>query len=371
MATDSEMVDYGHTQRTLLADFSLAIVNRTGAYYICKDILDAFGDRFRDIYYWRLRRRSGPEGLTRKFLARLMLQEYLRLGASAAFQIGRDRSGGARTVFFDPLYVLRTTLTRDDVVLCHDVGPITHGWLFDPATVALYEKAYAKISEARPGVVFVSEFSRNGFVGLYGSDYRFLEVIPLYARPMTAKPAAPAEKPPSPYLLAVGGLEVRKNYERTLDAFAASGLAASHSFVIAGPRGNAAEAVAGAVERTEGAHLMGAVSDATLAWLYANADGFVLPSLLEGFGVPVIEAAANGVVSVVSGHSAQHEALGGHAILVDPENQDDIMNGMKTLVSMPQAERAALAAAAKAHSDTLSRERFLSSWGALLDREAA
>src|SRR5262249_39827656 len=203
---------------------------------------------------------------------------------------GKD---GAPTLFFDPLYVLRTSLRREDIVLCHDVGPLTHPELFDPGTTELYRSAYARIAAIGPGMVFVSEASRAAFQTLIGGNVRFQHVIQLYVRKPLAVGTleAPAGIRP-PFLLTVAGVERRKNHRRITEAFATSGLREQgYSYVFCGPRGNSAAEIAALVARAPGVHALGYLADAQLRWLYRNASGFVLPSLLEGFGLPALEAA--------------------------------------------------------------------------------
>ena len=62
----------------------------------------------------------------------------------------------------------------------------------------------------------------------------------------------------------------------------------------------------------------GYVADQELAWWYRAAALFVYPSLLEGFGLPVLEAMACGAPVVTSNLSSLPEVAGDAALLVDP-----------------------------------------------------
>jgi glycosyltransferase involved in cell wall biosynthesis len=253
-------------------------------------------------------------------------------------------------------------------VLCHDVGPLTHTELFDAGTTAMYRRAYAQVQRAKPGVVFVSEASRAEFAQLFGEDFRFLKVIPLYVR--KSLEGGEEQAPPGvtkPFFLTVGGLEVRKNHKRIIEAFVNSGLKnRGYSYVFCGPRGNSADAVQALAAATPGVHGFGYLSDAEVRWLYHNAAGFVLPSLLEGFGLPPLEAAQRGLVSIVSRDGAQKEAVGEGAILVDAKSVSDIATGMLLLADMPEDERQHRLTLARSHADALSQERYLERWSDLL-----
>src|ERR1700730_18009937 len=361
------------TTTQYFADFSLALINRTGAYYVCRDIVQRLPQFFQGIRYWRLFLRNEPPTLIRKLLGRAMLLELCHLRVTESI----PRSNGARwrdvpTLFFDPLYVLRTHLRPNDVVLCHDIGPVSHPELFDTQTTRLYREAYQRIVAGKPGMVFVSEASRSAFVARFGDDFRLLKVIPLYVR---SDLAAGEEKEPAgiqqPFLLTVAGLEKRKNHGRIIAAFEASGLRdRGYSYVFCGPRGNSAQAVQSLAEATSGVRAFGYLSDAELRWLYRRATGFVLPSLLEGFGLPALEAAQYGLISVVSWEGAQKEAVGDGGILVDPTSVSAIANGIVRLVELGEAERNEKLLKLRRHAQSLSQQQFLKRWAELLGANA-
>ncbi len=352
-----------------IADFSLALINRTGAYYICRDIIEHIPSYFEHIRYWRLVLKKPPDGLIRKLLGRAMLMEISRLGSSSL--IPRVKGRGASnlpTLFFDPLYVLRAELQTRDIVLCHDIGPITHQALFEAATTRLYREAYGIIRQMKPGMVFVSQASRDEFIHHFGDDYRFLEVIPLYVRNNLT--AGEERQPPGvepPFLLTVGAMEIRKNYHRIIPAFAASGLRErGFSYVFCGPRANNTETIERLSRETPGVKPFGYLNDAELRWLYRRAEGFVLPSLLEGFGVPALEAAKFGLIPIVAREGAQREAVGEGAILVDPNDIASIADGMKILAAMGEDEKLRRRALVRDHADALTQERFIARWADLL-----
>ena len=72
----------------------------------------------------------------------------------------------------------------------------------------------------------------------------------------------------------------------------------------------------------------GFVPHALLPALYAQACGFVFPSLYEGFGLPPLEAMACGTPVVASNVSSMPELLGDAAEYVNPEDTSDIARGI-------------------------------------------
>jgi glycosyltransferase involved in cell wall biosynthesis len=268
---------------------------------------------------------------------------------------------------------MRARLQPSDIVLCHDIGPITLAELYPPPVVEQYRRAYAKLGAARPGIVFVSQASRAAFVAEFGDDFRFLRCIPLYVRAASAQgPGRPVPAIATPFLLSVGALERRKNHLRTISAFARSDLARRGvSLVICGARGDAADSIAQQAAQTPGVRLTGYVSDAQLRWLYRCAAGFVLPSLLEGFGLPALEASLYGLIPIVSKDSALNEAVGGLGLAVDAGDVDEIAAAMRHLIELDPHTRHRRAEQLMAHARGATYERFIEAWTRLLDEELA
>ncbi len=77
----------------------------------------------------------------------------------------------------------------------------------------------------------------------------------------------------------------------------------------------------------------GSVSDDELDSLYKNASIFVMPSLYEGFGLPVLEAMSYGIPCVVSDNSSLREISKGSALLVDANDSNDIAEKMSALLN--------------------------------------
>jgi glycosyltransferase involved in cell wall biosynthesis len=124
-----------------------------------------------------------------------------------------------------------------------------------------------------------------------------------------------------PYLLAVGTLEPRKNLERLLAAYARarSRLPEPWPLVVVGPRG-----WGGSVGVVDGALLAGPVTPPVLAALYAAARCLAYVPLLEGFGLPAVEAMRAGTPVLAS----PMPSTGGAALEVDPVDIEAIAEGL-------------------------------------------
>jgi glycosyltransferase involved in cell wall biosynthesis len=72
---------------------------------------------------------------------------------------------------------------------------------------------------------------------------------------------------------------------------------------------------------------------------YQMASAFIYPSLFEGFGIPLLEAAESGTPIITSTGSCFKEAAGKDAVFVDPLNTDDLVSAMIDVLNSDQSER--------------------------------
>lgn len=141
----------------------------------------------------------------------------------------------------------------------------------------------------------------------------------------------------TPYFLTLGSLDPRKNFGRLAEAWnlciEKEGLR-GYSLAIAG--GHHSNFKNFEITKSASVKLLGYVDDEDLPALYSGATGFLLPSLFEGFGLPVIEAMACGTPVLTSNTTALDEIAGDAAIKVSPENVDSIQKGIMELVESPR-----------------------------------
>lgn len=147
----------------------------------------------------------------------------------------------------------------------------------------------------------------------------------------------------TPYLLAVGTIQPRKNYARLIEAFSQAiqhdqvkKLFPEMKLVIAGKSGWLDQEIYNAPRRygvEDKVIFTGYVSDETAQALLRESRGLVFPSLFEGFGLPIIEAQHYGIPVLTSEKNPMMEVGGQAALYVDPESVDEIAQGIVQLVT--------------------------------------
>jgi glycosyltransferase involved in cell wall biosynthesis len=218
------------------------------------------------------------------------------------------------------------------VVALHDVQHHEHPDFFSPAERAWRRWAYDGAARRAGLVVTISAHSRGQIVERLGISPSKVVTIPLgvdherYSpRPVDADAALDL---PERFLLYPANLWPHKNHARLLRAFAAVRDADLRLLLVGQTYGRPLPGPADARVR----HL-GYVDDDTLARLYRRATAVVFPSLIEGFGLPLLEAMASGCPVAATDDGAIAEVCGGAALLFDPRSEDAIADAMVRLTT--------------------------------------
>jgi glycosyltransferase involved in cell wall biosynthesis len=235
-----------------------------------------------------------------------------------------------------------------NVVVVHDAAALREPAWYSPAYAAWQRAVLPVVVRRARHVVTVSEFSRGELVTLAGADPARITVVAGgvdHERLHPAVDPAPAREAFSltrPYVLTVASRLPRKNLA-ALGTAAQRLRAAGAELVAAGgtrpqfARGDGA---------ADGVRALGTVPEALLPSLYAGAAAFVLPSLHEGFGLPVLEAMACGVPVVASDRAALPETCGGAALLVDPTDHAAVADAIEAAMGDGRLRAAGIAHAA-------------------------
>ena len=238
------------------------------------------------------------------------------------------------TVFLSPYYKGPLSAPCPVVLTIHDLFFIGYPGQRRPvydATMTAMARLYAGRAAA---IVADSEYSKRSIVTRLGVSAAKVSVIPVALGPEFTPAPPGAALPPRyavapPYVLYVGNFKPHKNLARLIRAFALlpGPLRGRHSLVLAGGAADGRAAlVALAATLGLGARVIfpGRIADEDLAALYSGAAAFVLPSLEEGFGLPVLEAMACGAPVVASNRAALPELVADAGLVFDAEREGEL-----------------------------------------------
>lgn len=248
-------------------------------------------------------------------------------------------------VIFSPTHYSPRFVAIKRVISIMDLSYLSFPGMFKPKD--LYQlKNWTGWSAAHAShIITISRNSRDAIIKAYGVPAGRVSVtypglIPMADTRITADDIVKRFGISRYYILSVGTLQPRKNYVRLIQAFAGFLRKNRQKYgaidlVIVGKKGWLYGDILAAPEKSgigEHVKFLDFVPDEALPSLYRHALCFALPSLYEGFGLPVAEAMSYGCPVVVSNTSSLPEIAGKAGIFVDPENTDSITGGLLAAV---------------------------------------
>jgi glycosyltransferase involved in cell wall biosynthesis len=267
------------------------------------------------------------------------LLEFDRLwrygGASAAaFHDGAD-------ILFNPNgAALPISVLLPIVTTIHDLTPMVMP-CFPRRITFLLKFLLSRSAKSSAAIIAVSEHSRQDIVRLCGISQEKVHVVyEGYDRDLfnETKPDPAARQAllarlgiHRPYVLHHGAIQPRKNLPRLIAAYRlmlSRAKALDLELVLAGPLAwQSEETVAAAADNRESRGrviLTGALSDQDLSLLLRGAALEVVPSLYEGFCLPMVEAMACGIPTIASNSSCMPEVSGGALRYFDPSSVEEL-----------------------------------------------
>ncbi len=195
-------------------------------------------------------------------------------------------------------------------------------------------------------IVAVSESTRRDIMRQFRVPFAHIQVVKNAIDEELRRPANGEERAQAaaryaldaPFVLYAGSVQPHKNIGRLIEAFAAlkAGLAGTRwetlKLVVIGDEPSRHPGLRRTVIRSrmrQEVRFLGFVPRETLRALYAEAAVFAFPSLHEGFGLPPLEAMAQGTPVVASNSASLPEVVQQAAVLVNPENVFDIHRGLR------------------------------------------
>lgn len=203
-----------------------------------------------------------------------------------------------------------------------------------------YHSWSTKFALARAKIIIaVSEFTKQEIVEFYQTDAEKIKVVYNGFNGRLYRPISDQEKIKqvlsqydikTPYIFYAGRLEKKKNTAKLVEAYAIMKQKfkkIKHKLVLVGKAGFGFDEVKYIIQEfnlDDEVIITGWIPEADMPYIYNGASLFVLPSLYEGFGIPLLEAMACGVPIAASNIAAIPEVVKDSAWFFDPEDKNDM-----------------------------------------------
>ena len=261
-------------------------------------------------------------------------------------------------LLFVPAHAIPFAWPGKMLTVVHDLAFERHPQAYSPQERIYLQMSTRWAALRCPLLIAVSESTKSDLVSLYGVAPERVRVVPLGVAPAAA--AAPASRLAElgldgSFVLQVGRIEARKNQ---IAALAAVEQLDGVTFAVAGSERD--PVLAAKLRASPRCRVLGRVDGPTLELLYERAAAVIVPSLYEGFGLPVLEAMVRGKVVVAAKASSLPE-VGGEAALYFHDGADPAQVARVLEVALGDDKlRAKLARAARARAAAFTWDRTVS-----------
>ena len=204
-----------------------------------------------------------------------------------------------------------------------------------PGTMPQWIEPKKRLLNIATLIISISESTKKLAMAHYNlpeEKFRVVHLASDLTRPNIESTESPHKRP---FFLVVGKRQGYKNFDLTLRSFAAiSSKVVDVDLLLAGPSiADFEKARIAELRITDRVYYAGKPDDLKLSILYAYAEGLIYPSLSEGFGIPPLEAMICGSVPIVSNRTSMPEVVGEAGIKIDPNNVDDLVDAMLSLIT--------------------------------------
>lgn len=252
---------------------------------------------------------------------------------------------GKTQIYHATDFVLPPTRSRTRTLLTvHDLSFVQVPEAASPALKAYLDRVVPQSIQRADHILADSQATKDDIIKFYKAPADKITVL-LSGVDKHFKPKSDSSMtirrrynlPDRPFILSVGTVQPRKNYERVIQALAhlrQSGI--DIDYVIAGGKGWLDDPMYQTITKTgmsDHVHLIGFAHDADLPALYSMATCVAFTSLYEGFGFPILEGMACGTPVLTSAISSLPEVAGDAAIMIDPYDLYAIIDGLQRIIT--------------------------------------
>ncbi len=268
-----------------------------------------------------------------------------KYSVSELLSVSHQVNGLSVDLFHAPHYTLPYGLRVPSVVTIHDLIHLRF-----PEHFSFAQRTYARVvmnhaCRTAKAVIVDAEFTKTDIISTFEIPHERIHVIPLGVAPAFRPAASVAEGRAEfvsmgfvePYVLYAGGLKPHKNVATLLKAFAQFRYRDSARLVISGENlwVNASLAQLSEDLGIKRRILSLPMNPQRLVRLYQGATVVVMPSLYEGFGLPIVEAMACGAPVIGARAASIPEVIGEGGLLFDPLSVDELVQMMERVFDDP------------------------------------
>lgn len=262
------------------------------------------------------------------------------------FAVIKDFLNSDGNVFFAPTsFIIPAFLPKKirSVIVIHDLVAFLHSKSHETKASIIEKLFLRKAAKKASGIIVPSENTKRDLMKIINVPREKITVVPLAAGEEFSK--APSDDEikdlkikynlPDEYILAVSGLQPRKNLSILLDAMPE--ITKEHpqlKLVIVGGKGWKSKSAQEKIEKLKANVLaIGHCEPHELPVFYHLAKMLVYPSLYEGFGLPPLEALTSGCPVICANNTSLPEVVGDAALTFDATNKEALVKSINNLLN--------------------------------------
>jgi glycosyltransferase involved in cell wall biosynthesis len=243
--------------------------------------------------------------------------------------LGEEIKKSNAELFYSPSFMPPAFTKSPFIFTVHD---LMHLFYYSKLHKIYYEQVIARLARKAKKIITVSHFSKNQLVEILGMPENLIKVIYNGVDEHFFLNEVEFETD-RPYFLYVGNRRKNKNLPAMLTAFSQARIPQEFMFYLSGNSDSELEALVNSLGIQKRVRFLGFIEEEDLPKIYKGAHATLFASLMEGFGLPVIESMASGTPVLTSNSSSLKEIAGEAALCVDPTSISAILTGIEKLIN--------------------------------------
>ncbi|WP_051292821.1 glycosyltransferase family 4 protein [Olivibacter sitiensis] len=233
-------------------------------------------------------------------------------------------------LFYSPSFMPPLSSSVPYIITIHD---LMHLFYYSWAHKLYYKQVISRLAKKAKYVITVSHFSKQQLVELLGLDADRIKVIYNGVDKRFFEEESTFSLVGRPYFLYIGNRRKNKNIQNMLEGFAKANIPNDFVFALSGHSDAELHQLIHRLGIVDRVKFLGFVEEKDLASVYKGAFATCYVSLMEGFGLPILESMAAGTPVITSNVSSLPEVAAGAALEVDPHKPAAISEAMERLVA--------------------------------------